>query len=81
MPDAHTGHRTPDIGRADTGHRTRGRWTRTGRRTLDRRTPDTQTLTQDADRATKARWASGYYGTAGTANRVAVGGTRGARQP
>jgi hypothetical protein len=68
--DTDTGYWTPDIGDRTHGHRTRGRWTDTGRRTLDGRTPDTPTLTQDtptltqdADRATKAQWASGHPGT------------------
>jgi hypothetical protein len=53
-------------------------------RTLDGRTLDARTLAEDAHRPPKARWSSGQPGrhdAAGTANRVAVGGTRGARQP
>jgi hypothetical protein len=63
MPDARTGHWTTRTGHRTRGRWTGGRWTRTGRRTQDRGTPDTRTLTQDADRATKARWASGHPGT------------------
>jgi len=65
-PDTDTGHQTPRTGHrtpdartpdADTGHAPDGR-------TLDRhRTSDTPTLTEDPDRATKARWASGNLGT------------------
>jgi hypothetical protein len=47
-------YRTRDTGRADAGHRTGGRGTPDGR------TLDTRTLTEDAGRATKARWASGH---------------------
>ena len=61
-----------DIARADTGHLT----------------PDAWTLTEDADRATKPRQASGHLGrhdepmTCWTPNRVPVGGSAcGARQP
>jgi hypothetical protein len=71
----HPGHpdtRTLDIGRADTGHLT----------------PDAWTLTEDADRATKPRQASGHLGrhdeptTCCTLNRVPVGGSAcGAWQP
>jgi hypothetical protein len=43
--------RHPDIGHRTRGHRMRGH-----------RTPDTWTLTEEADRATKARQASGHLG-------------------
>ena len=61
MPDARTGHWTGhSTGYRTRGHRARGRWTCTGRRTLDTcRTPDTGRPDAghvDADRATKARW-------------------------
>src|SRR5215203_5324653 len=89
MPDARTGHwtrtrhwisdartpgartldmyRTPDTGHVpDAGHWTGGRWT-CGR--------------GQGDQGTVGIRISWYYDTAGTATRVAVGGTRGARQP
>jgi hypothetical protein len=47
------GYRTPDARTPD-----RRMWTRTGRRTLDGWTLDKRTLTEDADGASKAQWAS-----------------------
>jgi hypothetical protein len=47
------GYRTPDARTPD-----RRMWARTGRRTLDGWTLDKRTLTEDADGASKAQWAS-----------------------
>jgi hypothetical protein len=83
MPDARTGHRTPDTrtpGHPRTGHRTSDtRRADTGRADAGH-VPDAGRADAgqvdadgDADRATKARWTSGHLGhhdAAGTANRV-----------
>ena len=67
IPDVHTGHRTPDTGRPDahTGHWTPVAWTSHGW-TLSAHTghwkPDAWMLAENADRATKARPASGHLG-------------------
>ena len=60
-------------------HRTGGRWTPSGHWTLDGRTLETRMRTGRPS----SRWASGHPGdhdAARTANRVAVGGTRGTRR-
>jgi hypothetical protein len=67
-PDADVERADTDAGHPDTGHPDTGHWTPdadiaradTGR---SPRTPDTWTLTEDADRATKARHASGHLAT------------------
>jgi hypothetical protein len=60
MADARTGHPTWTPG---TGHRTRGRGTRTGRRTLDGRTLDMRTRTGDQGAVgVRTSW---YHDTAG----------------
>jgi hypothetical protein len=60
MPDTRTGHRALDTGRADVGHVPDvGHWT-------DRHRTDGPGHTDayaDADRATKAQWASGHPDT------------------
>jgi hypothetical protein len=88
-PTRDTGRPHPDIGQRTRGHRMRrhraldtGRadaWTRTGHRTLDGRTLATRMRTGRP----RPRWASrhpGHHDAARTANRVAVGGTRGTRR-
>jgi hypothetical protein len=90
-----TGHRTRTRGHRTRGHRTRGHRTRghptRGRWTLDTyRTPDTGQADAghadahagrgQGDQGTVGIRTYGYQDTAGTANRVAVGGTHGARR-
>jgi hypothetical protein len=78
--DAGPSHRTPDSGhrtsdterRTPDGHRTGGRWTRAGRRTLDGRTLHMPTLTEDADRGDPGTVASGHPGTTMPLGRRAV---------
>jgi hypothetical protein len=68
---------TPDTGHRalDTGHRMRGHRTRTGRADAGRTDAGRTDADGDADRATKARWASGHPGhhdAAGTARRTVL---------